>query len=77
MLWLRLLGTWPKRRLLSKSSDVSKNYDDNVTWKMENMETVVTLRGQLLSKSDNDHFSMKMVVMMMMVIVRIRLCQRQ
>ena len=28
MLWLRLLGTWPKRRLLSKSSDVSKNYDD-------------------------------------------------
>ena len=27
----------------------------NVTWKMENMETVVTLRGQLLSKSDNDH----------------------
>ena len=49
----------------------------NVTWKMENMETVVTLRGQLLSKSDNDHFSMKMVVMMMMVIVRIRLCQRQ
>ena len=43
MLWLRLLGTWPKRRLLSKSSDVSKNYDDNVTWKMlKNMETVVT-----------------------------------
>ena len=28
MLWLRLLDTWPKRRLLSKSSDVSKNYDD-------------------------------------------------
>ena len=28
MLWLRLLGTWPKRRLLSKSSDVSKNCDD-------------------------------------------------
>ena len=56
----------------------------NVTWKMlKNMETVVTplkdiaIRGQLLSKSDNDHFSMKMVVMMMMVIVRIRLCQRQ
>ena len=28
VLWLRLLGTWPKRRLLSKSSDVSKNCDD-------------------------------------------------
>ena len=28
MLWLRLLGTWPKRRLLSKSSDVSMNCDD-------------------------------------------------
>ena len=52
MLWLRLLGTWPKRRLLSESSDVSMNLilmilmvkvNMNVTWKMfKNMETVLT-----------------------------------